>query len=149
MLVDRVLPGTNNRRFEMPQLDTFVEADPGTAIENGEEVFRSEAAAVEAHVDDYLYKFCESFYAVAKALGPRQAMNLILERRNRDRLRCRLLAARELADLATADPAALRALAVTECATGVEADHPVVVRERAGRGQHRAPSGPTGAWPET
>lgn len=111
MLVDRVLPGEHGQRLPVPQLDTFFGGQAGTTVDDGEEVFRSEDGAYEAHIDDYLFKFCELYYEVAKVLGPRKAMNAILARRDRDRLRCRLAAAKELAELATANPAALRAMA--------------------------------------
>jgi hypothetical protein len=118
----------------MPLLDGFIGGEPGSVVEAGEEVFRSEAAAVEAHVDDYLFKFCESFFEVAKLIGPRKALNMVLDRRNNDRLRCRLAAAKELAEMAKADPAAMRALAPAGGATDVEVDPAVIVRVREAGG---------------
>jgi hypothetical protein len=97
----------------MPLLDGFIGGEPGSVVEAGEEVFRSEAAAVEAHVDDYLFKFCESFFEVAKLIGPRKALNMVLDRRNNDRLRCRLAAGG---------------------ATDVEVDPAVIVRVREAGG---------------
>ncbi len=130
MLVDRILPGASGLKFPVPQMDGFIGGEPGVLIEGGKEVFASEQSAWESAIDDYLFRFSEMYFEIAGVLGPRKAMNMILDRRNRDRLRCRLAAAKELADLATADPAALLALAAAADATDVYPDPAVIVRVR-------------------
>ncbi len=99
MLVDRILFGRGGRRYAVPQLDQFFQGTPGWVSFHSQTIFLSEHAAYEAHMDDYLWKFSTAYYEVARLVGPDRAMRVILARRDADRLRCRLLAAHQVAAL--------------------------------------------------
>ncbi len=92
MLVDRIQAGENGEQFALPQMESFISSPFRGDVDRS-----PEQVAWEQHIDAYLWAFCPLYFQVASRFGPETALNMILARRGADGLRCRLLAAKELA----------------------------------------------------
>ncbi len=97
MIIDKTVKGVLGIQFNLPKLDRFVEGPHGWIIENGEVFCASESTANEEHIDKYLEEFCPLFVKLARFFGTKEAMNLLLAKRNVSKARDRIKAAQEIA----------------------------------------------------
>src|SRR5579885_697325 len=92
MLVDRIQVGEDGEKIALPQMDSFISSPFRGDVDR-----TPEHVAWEQHIDAYLWAFCPLYFQVASQYGPEAALDMILVRRDADGLRCRVVAAKELA----------------------------------------------------